>query len=87
MTYTKEEVDAKVAEARREMLQEVQGMIEGEKKDAKWFVDNYFTAENAYPSIDCEKDDRWVVITAKETHNLALSALQEKLSALIEQEK
>jgi hypothetical protein len=44
------------------------------KKDLKWFEDNYFTAENAYPSYDKIKD-RWVGVTAKETYNLALDSL------------
>lgn len=46
--------------------------VEDTKKDAKWFIDNYFTAENAFPTFDKEKD-LWVAIVVKEQYNKALS--------------
>lgn len=66
------------------LLDQAIKVLGGMEKDTQWFVDNYFTAENAYPSFDYEGEDRWVAITAKETHNLALSQAISKLKELKE---
>ncbi len=53
------------------VLQAQVEMIRSMKKKAQWFEDNWFTAENAYPTYD-KKEDLWITITAKDTYNLAL---------------
>lgn len=56
--------------------------MEGKKKDLKWFEDNYFTAENAYPSYD-KVNDRWVGVTAKDCFNAGISAAVEVVKKIV----
>lgn len=68
------------SEAIKEDRERIAKKIEGMKKNAAWFEDNYFTAENAYPSFD-KKADQWVTITAKETYNKALNEVVSLLTS------
>lgn len=54
--------------------------IESMKKDAKWMMDNYFTAENAFPTFD-KVNDFWVAVVAKEQYNKALSDVKKLLES------
>lgn len=80
----KEDLFKLITQNQNKLTLSILSEVEEKRKDAKWFEDNYFTAENAFPTYDREKD-RWVSVTAKETYNKALSDISTHLRTLLDE--